>query len=53
MKYEKAKAEVVLFDNSDVITGSNCGQGSPKWGDSPCGNGSPKNDVASVAASYD
>lgn len=26
MKYEKAKASVVLFDNSDVITGSkNCG----------------------------
>lgn len=27
MKYEKAKAEVVLFDNSDVITGSNCKNG--------------------------
>lgn len=24
MRYEKAKAEVVMFDNSDVITTSNC-----------------------------
>lgn len=27
MEYQKAKAEVVLFDNSDVVTGSNCGNG--------------------------
>lgn len=25
MKYEKAYASVILFDNSDVITTSNCG----------------------------
>lgn len=24
MKYEKARAEVIAFDNSDVITASNC-----------------------------
>lgn len=26
MKYEKAKAEVVLFDNSDVVTASAMGK---------------------------
>lgn len=29
MKYEKAKAEVVLFDNSDVITASEKPGGCP------------------------
>ena len=30
MIYEKATAEVILFDNSDVITASGCTQGSHK-----------------------
>ena len=30
MIYEKATAEVILFDNSDVITASNCEHGSHK-----------------------
>lgn len=32
MKYEKAMAEVIAFDNSDVITASNCPGNSPNKG---------------------
>ena len=35
MKYEKATAEVVMFDNSDVITTSGC----EGWAQSVCSSG--------------
>ncbi len=52
MKYQKAKAEVVMFDNSDVITTS----GAPKNCDQPskqdyCGGGSPKHDPVDAQTS--
>lgn len=31
MRYEKAAAEVVAFDNSDVITASNCTGETHRW----------------------
>lgn len=48
MIYEKATAEVILFDNSDVITASDiegaCNNGSGNGGghNKGCGNGSSK-----------
>lgn len=41
MKYEKAKAEIVLFDNSDVITTDSCGQHSQTGS---CAGGCGKNE---------
>lgn len=36
MKYEKATVEVVMFDNSDVITTSGCGSQASSWWNEHC-----------------
>ena len=51
MKYEKAKAEVVLFDNSDVITTSCGGSNSNKGPDNNC-KGGCGNDISRGSRNY-